>query len=135
MASATVLYDSDCGLCTTLLAGLLAWDRARRLHPVPIQSPEGERLLADLTPEQRMDSWHIVSGDGVRRSAGAGFAPLLRLLAGGPPLAALAERYPRGAERAYRLVAGNRSGLGPAIPDAVKRRARARVEARRRASA
>src|SRR5437773_2246893 len=98
MASATVLYDSDCGLCTTLLAALLAWDRAGRLRPVPIQSPEGERLLSGLTPEQRMDSWHIVGDDGVRRSAGAGFVPLLRLLPGGSPLASLAERSPGGAE-------------------------------------
>lgn len=45
----TVLYDCDCGFCRWSVGRLLAWDRAGRLRPLAIQSPEGQRLLADLT--------------------------------------------------------------------------------------
>jgi predicted DCC family thiol-disulfide oxidoreductase YuxK len=36
-----VLYDDDCGFCEVMLAVLLAWDRATRVRPVPIQSTRG----------------------------------------------------------------------------------------------
>jgi predicted DCC family thiol-disulfide oxidoreductase YuxK len=76
-----------------------------------------------MPPERQWASWHIVEPTGSVTSAGAGFAPLLRRLPGGGPLARLAERFPAGADRAYHLVADNRSLLGRVIPEAVKRRA------------
>jgi len=82
-----------------------------------------------MPEERRWDSWHIVQ-DGRVSSAGAGFAPLLRLLPGGGPPALLAGRFPRAAERAYRLVADNRSRLGPLVPGAVERRADELIERR-----
>ena len=39
-----VLYDADCGLCNWLLAGLLRWDRAARLHPIALGRPEADDL-------------------------------------------------------------------------------------------
>ena len=45
-------------------------------------------------------------------SAGAAIEPLMRLLPGGRPLAALARAFPRLTERAYRLVADHRGLLG-----------------------
>jgi hypothetical protein len=54
-----------------------------------------------MPPERQWASWHIVEPDGAVSSAGAGFAPLLRRLPGGRPLAKLADRFPGGAERAY----------------------------------
>ena len=77
-----------------------------------------------------MASWHLVAGGGEVRSAGAAFAPLLRGLPGGRPLAALAERFPKAAERAYRQVAGRRDTLGPLVPERLKRWADARIRSR-----
>jgi predicted DCC family thiol-disulfide oxidoreductase YuxK len=118
-----VIYDGDCGLCRTLLALLLRADTRRRLRPVALDTPEADRLLHDLTDEQRHNSWHLVAPDGSRTSAGAAAPVLLALLPGGAVPAALLDRAPRATERGYRLVADNRSRLGPLIPETVKRRA------------
>ena len=83
-----------------------------------------------MPESQRWDSWHIVEPNGSVSSAGAGFAPLLKRLPAGDRLAALAARFPLGAERAYRLVAGNRSRLGPLLPAELKRRADRLIGAR-----
>jgi predicted DCC family thiol-disulfide oxidoreductase YuxK len=103
-----VLYDEDCGFCKWSLQKILRWDRARRLRPVPIQSEEGQRLLAPVDPEARLDSWHLVTSDGELYSGGAGAEPLARTLPGGRPLAALFHLFPGVTERAYRYVARHR---------------------------
>src|SRR5213595_137897 len=56
-----VIYDADCGFCKWLLAGVLRWDRAARLRPLALQRPEAGDLVADLTPAERMASWHLIS--------------------------------------------------------------------------
>ena len=106
-----ILYDRDCGLCKWSLDKLLMWDRAHRLHPVAIQSDEGERLLAGMSQAQRLDSWHLVRPDGTVTSAGAAAEPLARLLPGGSPLALLFRTFPRATECAYRWVADHRGAL------------------------
>ena len=125
-----VFYDRDCGVCRTILAGLLAWDHDGRLRPVEIQSPEGRALLGDMTEDEQLDSWHI-GADGGIRSAGAAFPDLFDLLPGGGPLAELSRRAPGPSERAYRLVAGNRSKLSKLVPGAVRDRADALITRRR----
>lgn len=110
-----VLYDDDCGFCKWSLNKLLAWDRSSRLHPVAIQSAEGQELLTTRPPELRLDSWHLVSANGELHSAGAAAGPLLRLLPGGRPLARLTEALPGATERVYRLVAGNRTRISKAL--------------------
>ena len=125
----TVLYDHDCGFCRWALSKLLAWDRAGRLRPAPIQSPDGDRLLAGMSDEERLSSWHLVE-DGEVRSGGAAFEPLLRRLPGGAPLAALAGRFPAATERAYRVVAGRRGAIGPRLTAGAKRRADRRIAER-----
>jgi predicted DCC family thiol-disulfide oxidoreductase YuxK len=102
-----VLYDRDCGFCKWSLDKILAWDRNRRLRPVAIQSEEGQHLLADVEPERRLDSWHLVE-DGKVRSAGAAAPGLFEALPGGRPLAAVLRAFPGATERAYRWVAGHR---------------------------
>jgi predicted DCC family thiol-disulfide oxidoreductase YuxK len=119
----TVLYDAECGLCRTLLAPLLRWDRRCRLLPLPVQSAAAEALLADLSPAQRMASWHLISPAGQRWSAGAALPPLLRLLPAGAAPAALFAHFPTATERGYRLVADHRAGLGRLVPARLKRRA------------
>jgi predicted DCC family thiol-disulfide oxidoreductase YuxK len=104
-----VLYDQHCGFCKWSLEKILAWDRSKRLRPVPIQSEEGERLLAGVDPEVRLDSWHLVSSDGKLFSAGAAAEPLARILPWGRPLAAVFGAFPGLTERAYRYVAGHRN--------------------------
>ncbi|HMA26298.1 MAG TPA: DCC1-like thiol-disulfide oxidoreductase family protein [Solirubrobacterales bacterium] len=129
----TLIYDSDCGFCRWLLAKLLAWDRRGALRPVALETEEADRLLAGMPKDRRMASWHLVDAAGGVSSAGAAFAPLFRLLPGGSPLAAPAERAPRLTEGGYRWVADRRSVFGRLLTDGAKARADRRIEERRRA--
>jgi predicted DCC family thiol-disulfide oxidoreductase YuxK len=124
----TVLYDRDCGFCRWSLAQLLAVDRNSRLRPVALDTPEADAALGDLTPGERASSWHLISPDGRRWSAGAAAPPLLRLLPGGHLAAAALDSAPAMTERAYRLVADHRSTFSRLIPASAKRRADARIE-------
>jgi predicted DCC family thiol-disulfide oxidoreductase YuxK len=130
MKKATLLYDRDCGFCRWCLGKVLAWDRRRSLRPVAIQSEEAGRLLAGMSADERLASWHLVDGDGTVRSAGAAFPELFRLLPGGGPLAALTSRIPRATDRAYRWVADNRSRWGKLVTDGSKGRADRRISGR-----
>jgi predicted DCC family thiol-disulfide oxidoreductase YuxK len=123
----TVFYDADCGLCTWLLAAVLRADRSRRLRPVALQDPEAAEVLAALTPEVRMSSWHLVSPASRRWSGGAAVAPMLRQLPHGSLPAAGLERFPACVERSYRWVSEHRGLLGRFVPASAKRRAKARV--------
>ncbi|MGH2990008.1 MAG: thiol-disulfide oxidoreductase DCC family protein [Solirubrobacterales bacterium] len=110
-----ILYDRDCGFCKWSLDKILRWDRHARLRGVAIQSPEGERLLAGMSPERRLDSWHLAAPDGTVTSAGAAAAPLARMLPGGTPLGYLFARFPNATERAYRWIADHRGALARAL--------------------
>ncbi|MBS1888227.1 MAG: DUF393 domain-containing protein [Actinobacteria bacterium] len=118
---ATVIYDDECGLCRWCLAVLLRGDRRGALRLLPLGTPEADRLLADLTPEQRNASWHLVDDTGVRTSAGAALAPALALLPRGRRPAALLARTPRATEHAYRWVADHRGPLGRLVPTRARR--------------
>jgi predicted DCC family thiol-disulfide oxidoreductase YuxK len=130
MASATLLYDADCGFCRWSLARILAWDRRRALRPLPLQSEEAERILAGMPEGKRMASWHLLGPDGRLHSAGAALPGLLHLLPGGAPLAALTAKAPRLTEGAYRWVADRRSWFGRLVTEGAKRRADKKIEAR-----
>ncbi len=91
---------------------MLALDRAHRLRPVALGTPEANALLADMPPDDRAASWHLISPSGQRTSAGEAAPPLLRLLTGGRLPAALLERMPRLTDRTYRWIAEHRSWLG-----------------------
>jgi predicted DCC family thiol-disulfide oxidoreductase YuxK len=130
MAAATLLYDSDCGFCRWSLGKVLAWDRRGAIRPVSLQSKEAEQLLAGTSEERRFASWHLVEPGGELRSAGAGIAPLLRLLPGGRPLARIAASTPGAMERGYRWIAGHRSLWGKLVTDGAKRRADKRIARR-----
>jgi predicted DCC family thiol-disulfide oxidoreductase YuxK len=124
-----LFYDGDCGFCRWCVAKVLAWDRDGSIVALAIQSPESAGLLADVEPERRLASWHFRAPGGTVFSAGAAFAPLLRLLPGGSPLAALASRYPRGVERVYRVVASKRGALGTLVTGGARARADRRLAA------
>jgi predicted DCC family thiol-disulfide oxidoreductase YuxK len=126
----TVLYDHDCGFCRWSIGRLLAWDRAGRVRPLAIQAPEGQRLLADLTAEQRVSTAHAVDAAGRRTSGGDALAPVAALLPAGAPLAALARRAPGLARAGYRAVADRRTLFGRLVSDAAKARADDRIAQR-----
>jgi predicted DCC family thiol-disulfide oxidoreductase YuxK len=126
-----LLYDPDCGFCRWSLACVLRADRNGRLRPVPLGSPEADELLADLTPEERMRSWHLIAPDGRRWSAGYAAPPLLQLLPGGRLPAAALAAAPGITDRAYRWVADHRSTFSKLIPERGNRRADERIAAQR----
>jgi predicted DCC family thiol-disulfide oxidoreductase YuxK len=108
VAQVALLFDSRCGFCRRSVSRILRWDRDGRLRPVALQDPEADELLGGMDEKRKMASWHLVTEDGRVYSAGAAFAPLLRLLPGGRPLAALTAAFPGLTERAYRHVARTR---------------------------
>jgi predicted DCC family thiol-disulfide oxidoreductase YuxK len=112
MKPAVLLYDSDCGFCRWSVDKVLAWDRGGRIRTMELQDPEAGSLLGGMEPGEKMGSWHLVTPDGRVYSAGAAAPPLLRLLPGGKPLAALLAAYPGFTDRAYRTVARNRDRFG-----------------------
>jgi predicted DCC family thiol-disulfide oxidoreductase YuxK len=119
-----VLYDRDCGFCRWSLSWLLRWDRRRSLVPLPLQDPIADRLLADLEPDARMASWHLITPAGERVSGGIAIAPLLGRLPGGSAFGRLFAAFPRATGRGYELVARHRGAVGRLIPA----RARARAD-------
>lgn len=123
----TLLYDADCGFCKWIASGVLVWDRHKRIVPRAIQSAQAQALLSELSPEARLASWHLISPDGERISAGSALAPLLRLLPAGTIPAHGIARLPRLTSRAYDWVANHRTQLSKAVPAGMKRRASERV--------
>jgi predicted DCC family thiol-disulfide oxidoreductase YuxK len=126
----TVLFDHDCGFCRWSVGLLLAWDRAERLRPVAIQSDEGQHLLADLTPAQRLASAHAIDAAGRRTSGGDAFATVAAVLPGGAPVAALGRRAPALARLGYGAVAGRRALFGRLVSERAKARADERIAQR-----
>jgi predicted DCC family thiol-disulfide oxidoreductase YuxK len=129
---AIVLYDADCRVCIWLLAGLLRRDRDGRLRSLALQHPDADDLLADLTPAERLASWHLISPDGVRHSGGAALSPVLALLPHGRVLSAVLARVPGLTDRGYRWTAEHRTQLAKLVPARAKRRAAQRVLERER---
>lgn len=109
-----VLFDADCGFCLTGRDLLARWDRGGRLAFDLIQRHAGG-LLADLAPEAQLASWFAIHPDGRREAGGAAEAAVLeRLPAAGPGAAAL-RALPGPAERAYGLMAANRTAISRAL--------------------
>lgn len=134
MDGATVLYDRDCGFCRWTLAQILAFDRAKRLRPVAIQSDEGQRLLERVPVEERLESWHLVERDGTVKSAEAGFPGLFARLPAGAPIARLTGLLQAPSGAAYRLLVANRTRLGRRIGSERRDRATEALDRHERAA-
>jgi predicted DCC family thiol-disulfide oxidoreductase YuxK len=129
---AALLYDRECPFCRWSAGVLLAWDRDGRLLPVPIQGPDGATLLPELTPDARLESFHLVAPAGARYSGGPAFVPLFELLPRGRRLARLAARFERATNRGYDLVSKYRAQLLKLIPGPVVRWGENHLESRLR---
>ena len=120
MKRISVLYDPDCGFCRFSMAVLLSWDRGGRLRPIALFSPEADALLDGMPRERQAASWHAADELGDVHSGGAAFAPVLEQLPRGRRLAALARRFPRTLDLAYRWVAEHRTLLGRLVSDSAR---------------
>lgn len=110
-----IFFDQDCGFCLRMLRIVYRRDQRaeRRLFPIALQDRVTERELADLSNEERMESWHLKLPSGEVVSGGAAIAPLIELLGLPRSLAAFFRRHPDLTDRGYRWVADHRSLLGP----------------------
>ena len=118
-----VLYDADCGFCRWAVGWALRHDDRNQLVAVPIQSPLGSELLADVDSSDRLRSAHVVGDDGCRRSAGAAAAEVIRVLPRTRGLARLAHRLPITTALLYDAVAKRRSGFGRLVGSEARLRA------------
>jgi predicted DCC family thiol-disulfide oxidoreductase YuxK len=118
-----VLYDNDCGFCRWSMAWALRHDDRKRLTAVPIQSPLGAELLAELDEDQRLRSAHVVDEHGARRSGGAAAADVLSALARTRALGRLANRTPAPTSLLYGFVASHRHGFGRFVGESARRHA------------
>ena len=131
MTDPIVLYDADCGFCRWCMGRLLAWDRAQRLRVVALQEPDAAVLLAGISEDDRMASWHLTHpGDRIAYSGGDAFAPLLDVLPAGRPLALVARAFPGLTRSAYGWVARHRGAFGKLITRAARDRADRRIRER-----
>lgn len=124
---ASLLYDSDCFFCMVIADAIVTWDTAGHLHPVAIQSEEGQQLLGPVPPERRLDSFHFI--DDQVLSGGAALPSLFRHLPGGGVPAAVFERLPGPTDRGYEWISAHRSQISRLVPSRLKARAARRLSA------
>jgi predicted DCC family thiol-disulfide oxidoreductase YuxK len=118
-----VLYDDDCGFCRWSIAWALRRVGGKRLVAVPIQSPLGDELLAELDEHERLRSAHVIDEHGARRSGGAAAADVLSALAPTRALGRLANRAPAPTSLLYDFVASHRHGFARFVGASARRRA------------
>jgi len=118
-----VFYDEDCGYCRWSVAQLLRLDRDRRLRLIAIQSPLGQRLLADVPEDLRLESAHLIDGDGKLFSGGDAAAPIAAALPRLAPTAPLLDRLSRPVNASYNLIAANRERIGRLVGVSSRERA------------
>ena len=118
-----VLYDGDCGFCRWAIAWAIRRDDERVLDVAPIQSDIGERFLSHLAPAERLESAHVVDGDGHVHSGGRAAHELLSALPSTRLLARLTGLSPRVTDGVYAFVARHRTGFSRLVPAGAKRKA------------
>ena len=117
-ARPVLLYDAACRLCRLTARVAVRADRAHELAVLPLQDEAATSLLSSLPREQRFESWRLALPDGSLAGGGSGLPSLLAAMRLTRPLAAILRRMPESVlDRAYELVADNRSSVGRFVPD------------------
>lgn len=71
---AVLLFDGDCALCNRSVQFVLRYERAPRLHFLPLQSEHATKLLASLGEHSvAMDTIYLIDADGLHRRSRAVF--------------------------------------------------------------
>lgn len=83
MRRATLVYDSDCGPCTTFKRAVCFLDSYGHLDFSSLISADSLGLLDDVPPNRRHRSFHVVYGDGTVRSGAEAISGLVRELPSG----------------------------------------------------
>ena len=60
----TVLYDSDCPLCTFQMKSLTWLDWFRKVRFLPIKDPQAAEMAPNLTREDLLEAIHCITMDG-----------------------------------------------------------------------
>ena len=118
-----VFYDDQCGYCRWSVAQLLRLDRNRRLRLIAIQSPLGQRLLADVPEDLRLESAHLIDAEGQLFSGGEAAAPIAAALPSLARTAPLLRRLSRPVNVSYNLIAANRERVGLLVGSSSRERA------------
>ena len=126
----TVLYDGECGFCAWIMAGVLRLDEERQIRPLALQDALAADLLPGMSEEDRFASFHLIGDDEEVRSGGDALPVLFAELRGTRLFGRALAAAPAVTHLLYKVVAANRSRIGPLIPDAWKSRARAAIDRR-----
>ncbi len=113
-AVTTIFYDAGCGFCRRVLRVVLRVDHfaGRMLKAQAIQDPRSADALAELSPDEQLESWHLCLPNGSVVSGGAAIPALLRVWGWPEWMPALFERFPDATDASYRWVAHHRARLG-----------------------
>ena len=127
----TLLYDDDCGMCRTILSWILMRDTERRIRPVALQDALAADLLPGMSEEDRFASFHLVDDDGTIQSGGRALPLIFSELPGFAAAGAGMKAIQPLTDAGYKVIAANRSRIGPWVPGSWKRRADATIRRRR----
>ncbi len=118
-----VFYDEECGYCRWSVAQLLRFDRDRRLRLHAIQSPLGDRLLASVPGDLRLERAHLIDSDGNLSSGGDAAAPIAAALPRLAFAAPLLRRLTLPVNATYTMIAANRERAGRLVGSSSRERA------------
>jgi predicted DCC family thiol-disulfide oxidoreductase YuxK len=122
-AGAVLLVDADCGVCCWI--GLRIGARMEGLGVTTIQSEAGSRLLAGMSSERAMGSWHLHANE--RTTSGAAVLGGLLDVAGHRRAAALSRRAEPILGPVYRFGARHRDVWARVVPRPARQRAKSRL--------
>lgn len=113
-SATTIFYDADCGFCRRTLRVVLRLDHlnGHMLVARAIQDPRAADALAELSPTEQLESWHLGLADGTVVSGGAAIPALLRVWGWPEWIPTVFEQYPNATDASYRWVARHRAQLG-----------------------
>ena len=89
-----LVYDGDCGICTSFKNAVALLDRSHRIRSVTIDSAEDSGALEDIPVSLRRASFHVITPGGNVISGANAIPYLAAVLPGGSVLRRAAEVPP-----------------------------------------